>query len=69
LVKAILIVVPGFVLDRLRGRTGIVGGIIASSILGVVWGISLMEFPGQDPSGNFVAVAPALYFIFVVSLL
>jgi hypothetical protein len=61
LVKAILIVLPGFVLDRLKGGPGIIGGLLSSAILGVAWGISQMEFSVSD--------APALYFILVLSLM
>jgi hypothetical protein len=69
LIKAILIVVPGFVLDRLRGRSGIVGGVVSSSILGVIWGIAGLIVSGEGSFIDFVSAAPALYFIFVASLL
>jgi hypothetical protein len=69
LVVAIAIVLPGFFIDRLRGSTGIIGGVISSSILGVVLGITQMEFPGQDLFSDLVLAGPAVYFIFVISLI
>ncbi len=68
-VVAIAIVLPGFLIDRLRGRTGIIGGVTSSAILGVVLGINQMESSGQGPFSDFVSAGPAIYFIFVVSLI
>jgi hypothetical protein len=68
LVVAIAIVIPGFLIDRMMGRTGIIGGTMSSSILAVILG-GLHVYSSADGSfGDVLAAFPALYFIFVVSL-
>ena len=69
LVIAILIVLPGFLIDRLRGRTGIIGGVTSSSLLGVGLGIAEMEASDHGSFGDLVAAGPALYFLFVIYLI
>ena len=69
LIVAILIVIPGFLIDRSRGGTGIIGGTISSSILAVSLGIAYVSFSGEGSFGDFLAACPALYFIFYISLM
>jgi hypothetical protein len=69
LVVAILIVIPGFLLDRSRGGTGIVGGTISSPILAVILGIAYAYVSSEGSFSDFLTAGPAFYLIFVSSLL
>jgi hypothetical protein len=69
LAMAIGIVLPGFVIDRVRGRTGIIGGMMSSSVLSVGLGIVYAYVPGQSSFGDIVEACPTLYLLFVGSLI
>lgn len=67
----LLVVLPGFVLGRARGRTGIVGGIISGCALPLVGTLAwlAMDFRVHaSPSDEAFNILPALYMIFMVCL-
>src|SRR5437764_186268 len=49
LTVAIGIVLPGFVIDRVRGRTGIVGGTISASFVWIGVGIAVYTYSSLRP--------------------
>jgi hypothetical protein len=69
LVLATVIVIPGFVIDRAGGGTGIIGGTISSSILAVSLGIAYVYFSGKGSFDDFLAACPAFYLLSVISLI
>jgi hypothetical protein len=69
LVVAIAIVIPGFLIHRVMGRTGIIGGTMSSSILAVILGVLHVYSSANGSFGDVLAAFPALYFIFVISLM
>ena len=67
----LLVVLPGFVLGRVRGRTGIVGGMLsgcALPLLGALVWLAIDFRVRARPSGEAFNVLPALYMIFLVCL-
>ncbi len=69
LVLATVIVIPGFVIDRAGGGTGIIGGTISSAILAVSLGIAYVYFSSEGSFNDFLAACPAFYFLSVISLI
>jgi hypothetical protein len=69
LVQGIMIVLPGFLIDRARGGPGIVGGTISSAIFAVTLGIAFVYSSGDGTFTNFLAGLPAVYLVFVLSLM
>jgi hypothetical protein len=67
----VLIVVPGFVLERARGGKGIIGGIISGCVLPQVVVMAWAAFDlllGGLPGSGVLNLLPAFYLLFVVSL-
>ncbi|MHB1560888.1 MAG: hypothetical protein ACYC61_25825 [Isosphaeraceae bacterium] len=68
----LLVVLPGFVLRRVRGQTGIVGGMISGCVLplfGILVWLAIDFRVRARPSGEALNTLPALYMIFVVCLI
>ena len=67
----VLVVVPGFVLERARGGTGIIGGIVSGCLipmgLASLWAAVEYLF-GNRPIRETLDFFPALYLLFVVCL-
>jgi hypothetical protein len=67
----VLVVVPGFVLGRVRGGTGIIGGTISGCVLP-----AFISFPAalielhlkRSPLSEYLNLFPALYLLFVLCL-
>jgi hypothetical protein len=67
----LLIVIPGFVLERVRGGTGFIGGIVSGCLIpmGASTGWTVIEFHlGGRSIGETLNFLPALYLLFVVCL-
>jgi hypothetical protein len=67
----VLIVVPGFVLDRVRGGTGLVGGMVSGCVIPMalmsIWaGIEYLT--GFQTLSETLDFLPALYLLFVICL-
>jgi hypothetical protein len=69
LVLATAIVIPGFVIDRAGGGTGILGGTVSSPILAVSLGIAYVYLSTSGTFEEFLAACPGFYFLFVISLI
>lgn len=63
-VLAIAIVLPGFFIEQARGGTGVIGGVVSTAVLAVGSGIAYAIC-----TGGAIAALPAIYFIFVISLI
>ncbi len=67
----VLVIIPGFVLERARGGTGIIGGMISGCVLP-----ALVSFPAaviqlyltDSPSVEYLNLLPALYLLLVICL-
>jgi hypothetical protein len=67
----VLVILPGFVLERARGGSGIIGGIISGCALPVV-----VSFPAaiiqlyltDSPTSEYLNLFPALYLLLVICL-
>ena len=72
LAVAVAIILPGFVIERSRGGTGIIGGTVstASFVVGfaMVTGVGSLVAGTSTPE-EFLQSFPAIYFLFVVALL
>jgi hypothetical protein len=67
----VLIVVPGFVLERARGGKGIIGGIISGCVLPQVVAMAWAAFDlllGGLQGREILNIIPAFYLLFVISL-
>jgi hypothetical protein len=67
----VLIVVPGFVLERARGGRGIIGGIISGCVLPQVVAMGWAGFDlllGGLQESEILNLLPAFYLVFVISL-
>jgi hypothetical protein len=67
----VLIVLPGFVLERARGGRGIIGGIISGCVLPQVVAMGWVAFDlllGGLPGREILTILPTFYLIFVISL-
>jgi hypothetical protein len=67
----VLVVVPGFVLDRMLGGTGLIGGIVSGCLIPMIlmsiWaGIEYLT--GFRTLRQTLAFLPALYLLFVICL-
>ncbi len=69
LVLATAIVIPGFVIDRAGGGTGILGGTVSSAILSLNLGIAYVYLSTRGTFEEFLASFPGFYFLFVISLI
>ncbi len=68
----LLVVLPGFVLGRVRGQTGIVGGMIsgcALPLLGTLAWLAIDFRVRARPAGEAFNILPALYMILMVCLI
>lgn len=68
----LLVVLPGFVLGRVRGGTGIVGGMISGCALPLIGALAWLAIDFRvraRPSGEALNVLPGLYMIFMVCLI
>ncbi len=67
----VLVIIPGFVLERARGGTGIIGGMISGSVLP-----AFVTFPAaivhlyltRSPFSEYLNLLPALYLLCVIGL-
>ena len=67
----VMVVVPGFVLDRARGGTGIIGGTVSGCLIpmgfALFWAVIEYAF-GTQSIGELLNFFPALYLLFVLCL-
>jgi hypothetical protein len=67
----VLVIIPGFVLERARGGTGIIGGMISGCLLpAVVWfPAAVIElYVSRSPIAEYLNLLPALYLLLVICL-
>jgi hypothetical protein len=67
----VLVIIPGFVLERARGGTGIIGGMISGCLLPtVVWfPAAVIElYLSRSPIAKYLDLLPALYLLLVICL-
>ena len=71
LVLAIAMIVPGFVIERIRGGTGIIGGTISGCMIttGLVAVFCVLAYySGNGSFEGLLSTFPSLYLLFVLSL-
>jgi hypothetical protein len=67
----VLVIIPGFVLERARGGTGIIGGMISGCLLPAVVslpGAVIELYHTKSPSSEYLNLFPALYLLCVICL-
>jgi hypothetical protein len=67
----VLVVVPGFVIERARGGTGIIGGTVSGCLIPVALALAWAVFEyslGTQSISEFLGFFPALYSLFVLCL-
>src|SRR5579883_3255510 len=72
LAVAIAIILPGFVIERTRGGTGIIGGTVSTILFVVGFAIAAgvgSIFAGPSTREDFLEWFPTIYLLFVVALL
>ena len=71
LIVAIAMIVPGFVVERYRGGTGIIGGTISGCLIttGLVAAFCVLAYySGNGSFAGLLSTFPSLYLLFVLSL-
>ncbi len=70
LVLAIAMIVPGFVIERIRGGTGIIGGTISGCMIttGLVAAFCVLAYSGNGSFAGLLSTFPSLYLLFVLSV-
>jgi hypothetical protein len=68
LVGAVAVVLPGFLIERRRGGSGIAGGTISSGILTAIWGFVDAYTRGRGSFLEMIEACPFVYLLFVLSL-
>jgi hypothetical protein len=67
----VLVIIPGFVLERARGGTGIIGGMISGCLLPAVvsvpWALIQLYLTGS-PLSEYLNLLPGLYLLLVICL-
>jgi hypothetical protein len=67
----VLVVLPGFVIERAKGGTGIIGGVISGCALpaSISFPAALLQLYITDsPFSDYLNLLPALYLLFVLCL-
>jgi hypothetical protein len=67
----VLVIIPGFVLERARGGTGIIGGMISGCLLPAVVALPaavIQLYLTRSPVSEYLNLLPALYLLFVICL-
>jgi hypothetical protein len=67
----VLVVLPGFVIERARGGAGIIGGTVSGCIIPMVLALALAALEwlfGGSTFPEFLEFFPALYLLFVICL-
>jgi hypothetical protein len=67
----VLVIIPGFVLGRARGGTGIIGGMISGCVLPVVVSLpaAIIDlYLTESPFMEYLDLLPALYLLTVICL-